>query len=353
MAHELNFRQDGTAEMFSLRKSPWHGLGKIIDFELNDSQVAETAGLNWNVLEKPVYHETNGIFDAIKGEKCLVREDTQQVLSVVSKEYRVFQNKETIELMRKIAGETGKIIWETAGVLSNSKTIWVLGKLPELEIKLRGDDKTESYMLITNGHGNARSLQVLPTTTRVVCMNTLSMATSGGQKSRRQNMENRKFDKASLSKGYGIHHDGNLDRSVQEIVEAYEMFQKSKVVTEEIYNQMADTKADKEMTIAYWNKVFGMPVLDDLDEKTRAKAIESTRERTNRLESILSSPTCTTEAAKDSVYGLLQSATEFVDHYSLKRKANSTSLLSHTQFGGTGAKLKEKAFDEALALVTA
>jgi len=352
MAHELNFRQDGTAEMFSLRKSPWHGLGKIIDFELNDSQVADTAGLNWNVLEKPVYHETNGVYDAIKGEKCLVREDTQQVLSVVSNEYRVFQNKETIELMRKIAGETGKIVWETAGVLSNSKTIWVLGKLPELEIKLRGDDKTESYMLITNGHGNARSLQVLPTTVRVLCSNTLSMATMGGQKQRRKNMEDGKFNKATLSTGFGIHHDGNLDKAVEDVVTAYQQFAKDRLVTQEIMEQMCDVKMSRGDSIEYWNRVFGMPIDEAADETVKARKLKYESERLQKLQDLLDSPTCNAPEIAGTAYSSLQAATEFVDHFSLRRKVHATSQLNHLAFGA-GAKIKEKAFDEALALVAA
>jgi len=352
MAHNLNIRSDGTAAMFSLRVSPWHGLGRLIHKELKEDEVAEAAGLNWDVLEKPIYHETDGLYSPIDGEKALVRGDTNQVMAVVSKEYHVFSNQELIKLASKIASDTG-IVFEAAGCLGKTgSTQWLLAYMPELDVRVRESDITKSYMLFANSHGQGRSLQIMPTTVRVVCQNCLNMATHGGQRSRRSNMENKKFDKAALSKGYGIHHDGSLQKSVSAVIEAYELFMKDKLVTQEIYEQMADIKMSKTDTAEYWNKVFGMPAVDGLDESTKAKALKLTRERNERLESILASPTCQTEASAGTLYGSMQSLVEWVDFHSLRRKASATSNLSHTQFGA-GAKIKEKAFDLAMDLVGA
>lgn len=352
MAHDLNIRADGTAAMFSLRESPWHKLGRVLTTEITDDKVAEAAGLNWTVLEKPIYHETNGTYDVITGEKALVRSDTNQVMSVVSKEYRVFQNQELIELMKRIASNT-PVVWETAGCLGRTgQTQWVMGYLPDLDIKVREKDSTKSYMLLTNGHGNMRSLQVLPTTVRVVCQNTLSMATQGGDRKRRANMKAGKFDRAALSTGYGIHHDGSLDKSVEDVVSAYERFMKDKIITQEIYEQMADTKMSRSDTVEYWNRVFGMPSAEEHDEAAKLKLLENEKKRQTTLESILTSVTCQTDASNGTLYGSLQSVVEYVDHFSLRRKANASSQLNVSQFGA-GAKVKEKAFDEAMAVVAA
>jgi len=350
MAHNLNIREDGTAAMFSLRQSPWHGLGRVIKQELKESEVAEAAGLDWTVLEKPIYHETNGSFTSIDGEKALVRSDTNQVMSVVSTDYRVFSNAELIALSAKIAGSTG-VVFEAAGCLGKTGgSQWLLGYMPELDIRVRETDATKSYMLLANSHGQGRALLVMPTTIRVVCQNCLNMATRGGHKTRRLNSELGKFDKAALSTGYSVHHDGALERSLGDVVEAYQAFIQDKVITQEIYEQMAEVKVSKVDTVEYWNKVFGMPSADELDETSKARALKVARERMERLESILASPTCQTDATQGSLYGVLQSTTEFVDHFSLRRKVSATSQLSHSQFGA-GSKLKQRAFDLALEMV--
>lgn len=350
MAHDLNVRADGTAAVFSLRESPWHKLGRVIQQELKQGEVAEAAGLDWNVLEQPVYRELNGNFDAIAGQKVLVRSDTQQVLNVVSNEYRVFQNAELIELMGKIANDTN-VVWETAGCLGKAgQTQWVLGYLPELDIRVREKDQIKSYMLLTNGHGNMKSLQILPTTVRVVCQNLLTMATAGGQKTRRKNMENRKFDKATLSSGYGIHHDGNLVKSVRDVVDAYQQFMKDKVVTQEVMEQLCDVKMSRDDSVEYWNHVFGLPTDPLIDETAKARQIKYENERLQKLKDLLDSPTCNSEEIAGSAYSTFQATTEFIDHCSLRRKANATSQLSHAAFG-LGAKLKEKAFDQAMELI--
>lgn len=353
MAHDLNIRADGTASMFSLYENPWHKLGRVLTQELTDDKVAEAAGLNWDVLEKPIYHENSGVYSPIAGEKCLVRADTQQVMAVVSKDYRVFSNQELIQLMRKIALDTD-VQWTTAGCLGKTgSTQWVLGYLPELDIRIRGGNDTKFYMLLTNGHGNMRSLQILPTTVRVCCHNTLSAATLGGTKSRRRNMENKEFTKAALSSGYGIHHDGQLDKSVADVVEAYQRFAQDKLVTQEVMEQLCEVKLDETETVDYWNKVFSMPVLDEHDEKAKARMLKLESSRLEKLQQIFASPTCAGPEIAGTAYAALQATTEFIEHHSLRRKASSTSQLSHANFGGAGAKLKEKAFDMAVDMVGA
>jgi phage/plasmid-like protein (TIGR03299 family) len=350
MAHDLNIRADGTAAMFSLRENPWHKLGRVLDKELKQEEVAEAAGLNWTVIEKPIFHDNDGVYQAIDGNKCLMRSDTKQVMAVVSNEYRVFQNEELIALMGRIAKDT-PVVWETAGALGKTgQTQWVLGYMPELDIRIREKDTTRSYMLMTNGHGNMRSLQIMPTTIRVVCQNTLSMATVGGQRSRRKNTESRNFNKAALSTGYGIHHDGSLDRAVQDVVDAYEAFMHDKVVTQEVMEQLCDVKMSDSDSVEYWNRVFKLPAAE-VDEAAKAKLMKQEQQRLETLQSILASPTCNAAEIAGTAYATLQATTEFVDHYSLRRKATSTSQLTHLAFGN-GAKIKERAFDLALDLVS-
>lgn len=351
MAHELSTRADGTAEMFSLRVSPWHGLGRVLTKELKDEEVAEAAGLNWSVTESPIFRQLNGAYEMLNNDKVLARSDNNLALAVVSKDYRVFQNQEMITLMRQIAKDT-PVVWETAGVLHHGKTTWCMGYMPELDIRIRANDHTKFYMLLTNGHGNMRSLQIMPTLVRVVCANTLHAATNGGTKRRRKNAEEKKFTKATLSQGFGIHHDGQLERSVADVVNAYEQFMQDKLVTQEVYEQMADVKMEQKDSVEYWNKVFQLEADPLADEAAKAKAMKVESSRLESLQQILFSQTCQTDATKGTLYGSFNAVTEYVDHVKSVRKRDGSNRLSVTQFG-TGAKLKEKAFDLAIDMVGA
>jgi len=44
--------------MFYVRETPWHGLGKRVNEALNSKEALTAAGLNWNVIQEPIYTET-------------------------------------------------------------------------------------------------------------------------------------------------------------------------------------------------------------------------------------------------------------------------------------------------------
>ncbi len=52
--------------MFYVRETPWHGLGVRV-MEAPDSREALiVAGLDWNVLQEPIYTETEELIDGYK-----------------------------------------------------------------------------------------------------------------------------------------------------------------------------------------------------------------------------------------------------------------------------------------------
>ena len=44
--------------MFYVRETPWHGLGKRVNEALNSKAALTEAGLDWNVIQEPIYKET-------------------------------------------------------------------------------------------------------------------------------------------------------------------------------------------------------------------------------------------------------------------------------------------------------
>ena len=43
--------------MFYVRETPWHGLGTRVNEALNSKEALIAAGLNWNVVQEPIYTE--------------------------------------------------------------------------------------------------------------------------------------------------------------------------------------------------------------------------------------------------------------------------------------------------------
>jgi len=152
--------------MFSVRETPWHGLGTVIQEALTSKEAIGIAGLDWTVEQIPLIHKEQD-----SGYFMNVRSSDEKVLGVVGGRYKPVQNVEAFDFTDDLIGQGVK--YETAGSLSNGKRIWMLAKMPETDIL---GDKVEPFMCLTNCHDGFGSLKVCMTPVRVVCQNTLNLA---------------------------------------------------------------------------------------------------------------------------------------------------------------------------------
>ena len=153
--------------MFSVRETPWHGLGKIIEEAPTSDEAIKIAGLDWNVIQRPVYTST-GI---ISGFKANIRETDEKFLGLVTDRYRIVQNREAFEFTDALLGEG--VRYETAGSLASGKRVWMLAKMETATIT---DEKVDPYLVFTNNHDGNGAIRVAITPVRVVCQNTLNLA---------------------------------------------------------------------------------------------------------------------------------------------------------------------------------
>jgi len=161
----------------------WHKLGKLIKGTLQRGAAIVEAGQDWRVVKQPVYVQTGPVFQvhpprefvAVPGYAATVREDTSQILGVVGAGFEPIQNAELYEFMDEVAGMGGEYV--TAGVLSESRRVWALMKIPhEIQIDGLDTERIEFYLLGTNAHDGTRALRLDITPTRVVCKNTETLA---------------------------------------------------------------------------------------------------------------------------------------------------------------------------------
>jgi len=177
--------------MFSVREKPWHGLGKIVMEAPTSADALRLAGLDWNVVQEPIYTDFN---EPIAGYKANVRDSDRKVLGVVSDRYKVVQNMDAFSFTDELLGKG--VRYETAGLLQEGKKVWLLARLPR-EYIIAGE-RISPYLVFSNTHDGSGSVKVAITPVRVVCNNTLNLALSTARRS------------------FSMIHTGNIQDKIQE-----------------------------------------------------------------------------------------------------------------------------------------
>ena len=155
--------------IFSVRETPWHGLGVIVEDAPTSEDAIKCAGLDWEVLQKKVYTEDGA---RVNGVYANVRSSDNKPLGVVGDRYKIVQNIDAFKFTDTLLGEG--VTYETAGSLKDGRVIWLLAKLPN-KYDILGD-KVEPYIVFTNTHDGSGAVKVAMTPVRVVCNNTLNFA---------------------------------------------------------------------------------------------------------------------------------------------------------------------------------
>ena len=107
-----------------------------------------------------------------KGFKANIREDTGDVLGIVSDEYEVVDNKAAFGFLDALINSD--MHFETAGSLWGGRRVWVLARLPEY-VEL-GGDLSATYVYVANSHDGSMAVTAAVTPIRIVCANTLGAA---------------------------------------------------------------------------------------------------------------------------------------------------------------------------------
>ena len=99
------------------------------------------------------------------------------LLGIVGNRYRIVQNREAFDFLDGLL-QDGVMRYESAGALRGGRIVWLLARLPSVDTIAEGDD-TLRYVLFNTSHDGSASIHAIPTSVRVVCANTLRIATAG------------------------------------------------------------------------------------------------------------------------------------------------------------------------------
>ena len=156
--------------MFYVGQKPWHLLGREVKECPASEDAIVYAGLDWEVIPKPIYDEFGR---EIPGYKVNQRSSDNKNLGIVTDRYKIVQNKEAFSFTDSLLGNG--ITYETAGSLASGKRIWLLARM---EDRIMAEEKMENYLVFTNCHDGTGAIRVACTSIRVVCQNTLNLALS-------------------------------------------------------------------------------------------------------------------------------------------------------------------------------
>lgn len=313
--------------MAYVNATPWHGLGSRLSPKQPLEIWQHEAGMDWQIQESPVHFKADAIghlgsIHTFSEQKVLYRSDTKAPLSVVSNRYHVVQPREVLEFYRDLTEVSGYEL-ETAGVLKGGRKFWALARTGQTT-ELKGNDQVNGYLLLATSCDGTLATTATPTTVRVVCNNTLTIALDGTTKAIKV-PHNTRFDPQAVKKQLGI------------AVSQWEGF---------MYRMRA--LAERKVQ---WHEAMGffMSVLCDASPNAPLPAVLSNERALRKVQSLYEGQGrgSTLESAQGTAWGLLNAVTEYVDH---ERRARSTEYRMDSAWFGQGAIIKQRALNAALQL---
>ena len=319
MAHLIATTIEGKAAMAYVGATPWHGLGQQLTADSPIETWAEESGLNFQLATADVqFTPPASVWNAYKaqvlpfgGKKVMYRTDSNLPLGLVSTQYKIVQPIEVLEFFRDMVGSIAHL--ETAGVLRNGAHYWALAKM-DGEFNVAGD-KVNQYLLLASSCDGSLATQARLTSVRVVCNNTLQLATGkAGQVV--QVRHNSTFNAA------------NVKSQLSDFNDAFKNFEHT-----------AKFLANIKLSSAQAQRVFTSILGGDDKKPSRAAARALTLFEGAGIGAQM-------ESAKGTAWGALNAVTQLLDWETAR---TGDARLANAWFGG-GVNVKAKATEALLAL---
>lgn len=302
MSHELT-QTAGRIEFAYAQGSemPWHGLGQEVPENATIEQWRQQAGMEWAIQRAEVryatcYEPQPWDVRKIPENHVLFRSDTKEALGLVSSKYKVVQPAEVLEFFRDLV-QVGGLELSAAGTIYGGKRFWATAKIGEASpAALR--DKIGGYLLLSTSADGSLATEVRRTTIRVVCRNTLAMAT---QDATSVKVSHRSEWRPEQIKGFMQLNNAAFDAFVQRL-------------TVLANKDLRREQAEHLLEVA----------LEGEPQKVRASV------GFNKIMDLFT--TSGLGAREDGVYGtawgLLNAVTEYADHYAAARSAENRMVAS-------------------------
>jgi len=304
----------------------WHKIGTVVDEAPSIEDAIRLAGLDWEVLEEPVFYQKpcadGDIPIEIPNYKALVRSTDGKTLSIMKDSYTVLQNVDAFRFFDNVL-DSGLASLEAAGSLREGQRIWVLAKIRGAEADVVTNDTVEAYLLLCNSHDGSLAVHVLFTPIRVVCNNTLSFALEDAKSERVANLK--------------IKHTASLSQSLEAVKQAIDIGHQTFRFTVEQYQQLTRKGCDIVGLKNYVQEVFEL-------QPNEKGVIELPRSYAFIEEAFESGPGANLAGVDGTYWGAYNALTHWLDH---TRGRNETNRLNNSWFG-TSKTIRDRAFQVAV-----
>jgi phage/plasmid-like protein (TIGR03299 family) len=308
--------------MFSVREAPWHKLGVVLSEYPSRQLAMESAGLNWEVVERELFAR-RGVdtpaLDRLGDWKALRRSDNGHVLHVASDSYGVAQNSLGFEILEALLDQDRAIRYETGGSIKNGAQCYITAKVDE-PVTINGDDSpTFPYVVVTWTHDGSGAMIARATNVRVVCWNTLSASEAEASKTGRK---------------FTFRHTKNVASRVEDAKAALSGVRQDHAAFVEIANELAAMPVSDEVREKFITTFIPRPEGDVISDRVLDNILAARKKVRGTLDRSRSVP----EAHRNTAYGLLLAGTEYLDH--LRGFRNTDTYMGRTLLKDESLKAK-------------
>lgn len=320
MAHELTIREDGFTEMAFVGETPWHDLGNKLEEGADMETWRKAAGMDWSINASPVKYEIGSANRDIediefKGQNVLYRSDNNEALSIVSDRYKPVQPAEVLEFFDSLVKEAGFKL-HTAGTLRGGKRLWALAETGKFG-EVCKDDAVGGFLLLSTSCDRSLATTARFTSIRVVCNNTLTMATNTGR------------SVVSVPHSTVFDHE-KVKLELGKVTEAFGSFMDMAKVLQQ--QQLNAQKANE------FIKALVAPI-----SQVQREEYDLNKNRTVKaLSELFEGGAKGSEMVGHTKWAMLNAVTEYYDHH-IPNRSNDTRL--NNAWFGSGDRMKNKAVE--------
>lgn len=327
-------------EMFYFGERPWHTLGRPLGHPADVEEALAAGGLDWAVATVPIVPQGEP-GSRIAHRVAVVRTDRAageagRVIGVVHPGFRPLQNRDGARIFDALLGQ-GNRVYHTGGYLKDGEVVWLLAKLPR-DIRVRGNDVLETYLLFTNSHDGSVAIDMRLTTIRVVCQNTLSMALRG----------------ADARKAFKRGHDGRYDILKDEARSFFQFAIERSAAAEALFKRLSVIRCSETAFGAWLEELMpdpapparaGVSAAVEKGYETRLASVRASRARIREIHGG-GIPQQAIPAADPTWWGALNTVTAWVDHV----QDTDSDRYAHILFG-SGDRMKAAALERVVEVV--
>lgn len=238
MAHQVE-------QMFSVKETPWHGLGRVISDAPSISEGLSLAGLNWSVSKERLLCADGTPTDAY----AVRRNSDNSVLGTVGKQWTPLQNVEAFDWFQPFV-DAKLATLESAGSLRDGQRVWILAQIAFDPSEIVKGDFVRKFMLLSNGHDGKLAVRVGFTPIRVVCANTL-----------------RASHESTASKLIRVRHNAGVKAKIDNLREVMNLANQEFEATAQQFRFLASSMYNQEDIIKYVQKIVGIKDGEDISTR--------------------------------------------------------------------------------------